>query len=259
LLADEAIIEGKTLFRDDWQGIQVSVLDTVLDMHAMGIGDRIRFNIQGVPLTARISSIRSRTKDSLGPFFYFVFQDEALKSAPQTLFSALRVEPKEMGNLQTRVVTQFPNITVIDLSETIRVFAGIMKQLTKIIRGFSILSMLAGVLILISSIFSTRAERITEAVYYKILGAEKVFVVKVFSLENLLMGLSSGVLAVIISQVGTYLICRLLLDIDFHMFLASCGMMVGVTVILVNGIGILSARSILEKKPITYLREQLDA
>jgi hypothetical protein len=35
--------------------------------------------------------------------------------------------------------------------------------------------------------------------------------------------------------------------------------MVAATVILVNGVGILSARSILEKKPITYLREQPDA
>lgn len=258
LLEDEAIVQGKALFRADWQETQVSLLDTVVDMHAMKIGDSIQFNIQGVPLTARISSIRTRTKDSLRPFFYFVFEEETLKSAPQTLFSALRVSPNDVGSLQTRVVKQFPNVTVIDVSETIRVFAGIMKQLSKIVRGFSVLSILAGVLILISAVFATRAERITESVYYKILGARKSFVVNVFSLENLLMGFASSLLALVISQLGTYLICRYLLEIDFRMFLASCTLMVVAAVVLVNGVGIVSVRSILQKKPITYLREQPD-
>jgi predicted lysophospholipase L1 biosynthesis ABC-type transport system permease subunit len=84
-------------------------------------------------------------------------------------------------------------------------------------------------------------------------------VIKVFSLENLLMGLASSVLAVIISQVGTYMICRFVLEIDFRMFWLSCILMVVGAVMLVNGVGILSARSILKKKPITYLREQPDA
>ncbi len=259
LLDDEVIINGAGLFRSDWQEIQVSVLDTVIDMHPMDIGDTIQFNIQGVPLTARISSIRSRTKGSLRPFFYFVFEKDTLKSAPQTMFAAFRVSQEDIGPLQTRVVNQFPNINVIDLTETIRVFAGIIKKLSEIIRGFSVLSIFAGVLILISAVFATRAERITESVYYKILGARKAFVVKVFSLENLLIGLASSVLAVIISQAGTYVICRFVLEIDFRMFLTSCALMVAAAVILVNGVGIFSARSILEKKPITYLREQPDA
>ena len=134
-----------------------------------------------------------------------------------------------------------------------------MKQLSKIVRGFSALSILAGILILISAVFATRAERIAESVYYKILGAGKSFVVNVFSLENLLMGLASSILAVIMSQVGVYMICRFVLEIDHHMFFTSSLLMILVSLILVNGVGILSVRSILHKKPIAYLREQPDA
>jgi len=259
LLADEVIIKGKHLFRKDWQDVQVSVLDTVVEMHPMDVGDTIQFNIQGVPLTARISSIRSREKESLQPFFYFVFENQTLQSAPQTLFSALRVPRDSVGPLQTRMVKQFPNVTVIDLSQTIRVFAGLMKQLSRIVRGFSALSMLAGVLILVSAVFATRAERVNESVYYKILGAGKSFVIKVFSLENLLMGLCSSFLAVIISQVGVGLICRFVFEIEFRMFLTTCALMMAAAVVLVNGVGIFSARSILKKKPIHFLREQHDA
>ena len=258
LLADEKIIKGSRLFRDDWTDPQVSVLDTVVDMHKMDIGDTIQFNIQGVPLKARISSIRTRTSDTLGPYFYFVFEEKTLKTAPQTIFTSLRVEKQRVGLLQSRIVKTFPNVSVIDLSATIQVFARMMKKLSTIIKGFCILSMAAGILILISGIFATRAERITESVYYKILGAGKTFVRKVFSLEIFIVGLLSGILAVGISQTGVFLICRFFLDIAYHPFLLSCGFIVGATLLLIIGVGMVSTRSILEKKPVIYLREQPD-
>lgn len=258
LLADEKIIKGSRLFRDDWTDPQVSVLDMVVDMHKMDIGDTIRFNIQGVPLKARISSIRTRTTDTLGPYFYFVFEEKTLKSAPQTVFTALRVENHRVGLMQSRIVKMFPNVSVIDLSATIQVFARMMKQLSTIVKGFCVLSMAAGILILISGVFATRAERITESVYYKILGAGKTFIRKVFSLEIFIVGLLSGLLALIMSQTGVFLICRFFLDIAYHPFLLSCGFIVGATLLLIIGVGLVSTTSILEKKPVIYLREQPD-
>ena len=258
LLADEKIIKGSRLFRDDWTDPQVSVLDTVVDMHKMGIGDTIQFNIQGVPLKARISSIRTRTSDTLGPYFYFVFEEKTLKTAPQTIFTSLRVEKQRVGLLQSRIVKMFPNVSVIDLSATIQIFARMMKKLSTIIKGFCILSMAAGILILISGVFATRSERITESVYYKILGAGKTFVRNVFSLEIFIVGLLSGILAVGISQTGVFLICRFFLDIAYHPFLLTCGLIVGATLLLIIGVGMVSTRSILEKKPVIYLREQPD-
>ena len=258
LLADEKIIKGSRLFRDDWTDPQVSVLDTVVGMHKMDIGDTIQFNIQGVSLKARISSIRTRTSDTLGPYFYFVFEEKTLKTSPQTIFTALRVEKQRVGLLQSRIVERFPNVSVIDLSATIQVFARMMKQLSTIIKGFCILSMAAGILILISGIFATRSERITESVYYKILGAGKTFVRKIFSLEIFIVGLLSGILALIMSQTGIFLICRFFLDIAYHPFLLSCGFIFGATLLLIIGVGMVSTKSILEKKPVIYLREQPD-
>ena len=258
LLKDEKIIQGSGLFRDDWTGPQVSVLDTVVEMHKMGVGDFIQFDIQGVPLKARISSIRTRTTDTLGPYFYFVFQEKTLKSAPQTIFTALRVEKQKIGILQSHIVKRFPNVSIIDLSETLHIFARMTAQLSKIIQGFGILSIAGGILILISGVFATRAERITESVYYKILGAGKAFIRKVFSIEIFIVGLISGMLALVMSQTGVFLICRFSLDIAYHPFLLSCSLIVGGAILLILGVGIVSTGPILEKKPVIYLREQPD-
>lgn len=256
LLADERIVEGDQLFRSDWQGVQVSVMDTVQDMHPMAVGDTIRFKIQGVPLDARISSVRTRSKGSFNPFFYFVFQTEVLMDAPQTLFTAFHVPKSRIGAVQNKVVAAFPNVSVIDLSHMIRVFARLMTRLSAIVRLFSLMSIGAGILILISAVLATRAERITEAVYLKILGAPKHFIVKVFALENILVALISSGLALCLAQAGTWAMCRFVFEIGYDPKGWACLAMTGGTVLLILTVGMVASRSILAKKPVSYLREQ---
>ena len=256
LLDDEILVEGDTLFRSDWTEPQVSIMDTVVEMREMKIGDRIGFKIQGVPLTARISSIRARDSGSLSPFFYFVFPDSVLKQAPQTLFAALAVAPGQMGPLQTKIVSRFPNISAIDMSQTLGILARLMVRLARIVRVFSLFSIAAGILILVSAVFATRAERVMESVYFKILGAGRRFVFTVFALENLLVGLLSSGLALAMAQAGAYWVCAVKLDIGYRPFLPISLLMAGLTVLLVIAVGMAASRSIMAKKPVTYLREQ---
>lgn len=258
LLKDETLVEGNTLFQKDWPDLQVSILDTVVEMRPMEVGQTLSFKIQGVPIKARISSIRSRNKSSFSPFFYFVFPEKVLAKAPRTYFTALKVPPDRLGLLQRRIVSRFPNISVIDISQTIGVFTRLMNQLSRIVRGFSFFSIAAGLLILISSIYATRAERMVEAVYYKILGAGKKFVFRVFALENLLIGLLSSLLAVAMAQAGAFWVCTVKLDIDYRPFIIPSMIMVSTTLMLVLVVGLAASKSIMEKRPITYLREQAD-
>jgi putative ABC transport system permease protein len=256
LLEDEKIIKGKNLHRQDWGELQVSVMDTVADVKQMKIGDRITFKIQGVPLQARISSIRTRTRESLRPFFYFVFPENTLRDAPQTIFTAVRVAESQISVLQTKIVEQFPNVSVIDATELLTIFSRVVKKLSVIIRFFAGFSIVAGILIIISSILATRYARIQEAVYYKILGARHNFVVKVFTLENLLLGLVSAIQALLISQVGSWLICLKVMHISYKPFIFESIILIVVTVLLVVTVGLLPSISILRKKPVVFLREQ---
>jgi putative ABC transport system permease protein len=258
LLDDERIVSGKKLFRDDWAGPQVSVLDTVLNMRDMNIGDRITFNIQGVPIEARISSIRTRTRAALQPYFYFVFPERVLKDAPQTVFTAVRVAKKQIAQLQNRIVSRFPNVSVIDVTETVKVFSRVMERLTLIVRFFTLFSVVAGILIIISSVFATRYTRIQEAVYFTILGARGRFVLAVFAVESLLIGLASDLIALALSQVGSWIICRYSLDLPYHAFAGISIEMVLATTGLVIAIGLGASLSIVRQKPAAFLREQTE-
>ena len=170
----------------------------------------------------------------------------------------MRVSESMIPTTQTDIVKMFPNVSVIDLADSIKLFTGLIKQLSTIIRGFSVLSIFAGILIMISAVFATRSERIIESVYYKILGAKKIFVLKVFTLENLIIGLLSGVPALVISHVGVLFICKYVLKIPYHFFPFASVFMLGITLLLIIFVGVVSSRSILKKKPIHFLRTRAD-
>ncbi|MDZ7582506.1 MAG: FtsX-like permease family protein [Deltaproteobacteria bacterium] len=256
LLDDEIIKTGSSLFRSDWREDQVSVLDTVVKMHDLKIGDRIVFLVQGIPVEAKISSIRSRTRDSLKPFFYFVFQEDTLKNAPQTIFTAVRVDKGRIAGLQNEIVDQFPNVSVIDMTATIATFAGISRKLSSAVRFFTAFGILAGLLITVSSVLATRLARAREAVYYQVLGAKSSFVVKVFGLENLIIGSLSGILAASISQAATWIIITKVFDITFRPNIGASVLLIVAATLLVIGSGLLPAWTALRQKPVVFLRQQ---
>lgn len=256
LLSDEKIIKGKGLYMDGWEGLQVSVLDTVLKMRGLKIGDSITFNIQGVPLEARVSSIRTRTKASIQPFFYFVFPEKSLKDAPQTIFSAVRVEKERIPSLQNLIVSRFPNVSAIDMTEMVSLFSRVMGRLSVIARFFTLFGVVAGVLIVISSVLATRYARIQEAVYFKILGARSYFVLTVFALENILLGIVSAVFALIFAQVATWIVCKKVLEISFTLFTGTSLIIILSAILLATATGLLASISVLRQRPVIFLREE---
>ena len=258
LLEDEILVAGKRLFRKDEKGepiIQVSLLDTVAEMGDMKLGDILQFNIQGVEMEVEVTSIRSRTRSMLYPFFYFIFPEKYLREAPQTYFAALHVESEEIPFLENRIVQGFPNISTINIAETAKEMGRMMQKLSKIVNFFAAFSILAGGLIIVSSILATRFERIKEAVYYKILGADSRFVLHIFFLENLLLGLLSSVFAIVMAQAAAWSLCHFFLGISYAPGWGACLGLVGLTIIFVVILGLLGSIPIIRKKPAQFLRQ----
>ncbi len=260
LLDDEVFIAGKRLYPEGYEGIPVSILDTVAEIPEpkMALGDRIAFRIQGVPLTATVTSIRSRVRESLSPFFYFVFPDAFLKDAPHTIFAGIRMDKDKIARVQNRVVAEFPNITVIDVTESVATISNILKRLSMIVRFFTLFSIIAGILLIVSSVFATRFARVQEAVYYKILGAKGGFVMGVFIMENLFLGLISGGLALGLSQAGSWIVCSNLLHISYKPFAGASLILVVSAVILAVTAGLIPSISIIRQKPMGFLKTQSD-
>lgn len=261
LRPNESLLSGASLFESAEPDLaQVSVLADFLENQSFEIGDILLFNIQGVQLPARVTSIRTFVDDgSIQPAFTFVLRPQDLVNAPQTIFTTLTIPKDEVPALQNRLIAQFPNLTIINIGSTIETFAAIARDVTTIIRFFTLFSIIAGVLIIISSVLATRFARIQEAVYFKVLGAKRRFVLEVFTLENVFLGLLSAALALLLSQVGSYILIMQVFELErYRGFWGASLLLAAGTVVLVTAVGLLASISILQKKPIVFLREQTD-
>jgi putative ABC transport system permease protein len=161
-----------------------------------------------------------------------------------------------LAAVQNLLAARLPNISVIDIGKTVEVLSGIMRKLTSIIQFFTSFSILAGLLIIVSSIFATRLARIREAVYFKILGADTFFVLRVFTYENLVIALICALLAGLISHLGTWIICRQVLDISYHPLPGATFGMAVVTVLLIVGVGLIASIGVIRRKPVGFLRDE---
>lgn len=257
LLADERLVRGRSLFDPALGAAQVSVLDTVADIGGIRPGDRLAFNIQGVPLEAVVASIRTRTRESLQPYFYFVFPTPTLRAAPQTLFTALHRPAAEIPALQNRVVARFPNISVIDASQTLTAIGAALGRFSWAVRFLAAFSLAAGFLLMLSSILATRAARIREAVYFKVLGARQSFVRGVFAVEHLWLGGLGALQGVLLAQAVAWTVCSRYLEIPYDPHLPAVLAAAAAAVLAALALGLLASRPILRHKPVDFLRDQL--
>ncbi len=256
LQAGETILAGPSLFDPADPGPQVSVLKETMEARRLQLGDSLTFNVQGLPVSATVRSIRQQDSESVQPFFSFVLQPAVLADAPQTLFTGIRMPQAEIPALQNRMVAQFPNVSVIDATATIATFAAVVDRITRVVRFFALFSILAGLLIVVSSVYATRLARVQEAVYYKVLGATSRFVLRVFAIENILLGLISGLLALLMAQIAAWLIMKYLFELRYQPFPWASILLVLATVIAVTVVGMAASVGILRSRPIIFLRQQ---
>jgi putative ABC transport system permease protein len=260
LLDSEEIVDtlsDNNMFVNDWDSefVQVSVLEDISERMGVELGDIVVFLIQGVEIEAQIVSIRKRVSENIGAYFYFTFQKEVLENAPQTIFSIAKIESSKIPYLQNEIIKEFPQVTVINGERTAKTVGDIIGQISSIVSFFTLFSLGAGILILLSSIISTNSQRTQEAVFYKLVGANKSFIRKVFMYEYLIIGLISSLIAIFISSLATFLITKYFLEIKFLFLTQEVLIYLFLTIFTIVIIGYLSSINVFVKKPIEYIRE----
>jgi putative ABC transport system permease protein len=184
--------------------VPMSVLDTAADLLNVGMGDQVRFNIQGIEIVGQITSIRSRYEQGPSPFFYFLFEPSVLAAAPQIQFATAHVPADEIPEIQGKLVREFPAVTTINGTAIAQQIQELVVQMSRLVYVFTLLALLTGVMVLISSLLSTSQDRMAESASFRLLGMQKRDLYILNILELSVLGISAAVFAVIIANVGAW-------------------------------------------------------
>lgn len=239
--------------------IPISVSENFARDALVSLGDKIVFNVQGVVMDAKVNSIRAVDWSRMQPNFTIVFPKGILENAPQ--FRVLTTNaPTEASSaaLQRDLVTQFPNISILDLRQLLTVVEGLLNKISWIINFMAFFSILTGIVVLLGAIRTGKYQRIRESVLLRTLGAKSAQILRITALEYLYLGVLGSLSGILLSLVSSQFMAWWIFDAPFVPSKVPFLILFPGIVILVLLIGLGNSRSVVKSPPLDVLRKELN-
>lgn len=241
----------------DQQVKPLSILDTAASLLNVGMGDEIVFNIQGIKIIGQITSIRSRFERGPSPYFYFLFEPSVLSSAPQIQFATAHIPEDRIAEVQGQLVRKFPAVTTIDGTAIAEQVQDLVVQMSRLVYVFTLLALLTGVMVLISSLLSTSQDRMTESASFRLLGMQKRDLYMLNILEIGVLGVSAAVFAMTIASAGAWFAITQWFDLRYSVPWMSLGIGGGLLLALLLGIAIIYVRLVIGRGIMARVRAMI--
>jgi putative ABC transport system permease protein len=257
LIDSETIIEGEWIGESDGIGsvVPISIADNIDDDLNVEVGDTLGFNVQGVPVTTVVSSIREVDFDRPQPNFFVLFPKGVLEEAPQFFASTVRTNSREQTiALQQQVTTEFPNISSIDISVALQSVREFLDKMALAIQFMAFFSILTGFIVLASSIAISRKQRTRESVLLRTLGANKSQIGSIQTIEYALLGLLSGLTGLLLAVVSSWALAYFYFELVFVPDLVTVTVLSLLITIAAILIGWSGSRHIFNHSPLEILR-----
>jgi putative ABC transport system permease protein len=129
-----------------------------------------------------------------------------------------------------------------------------VDEVALVVRFLALFAILAGIIILSSSVAGTRYRRIREVAILKTLGATKRRISAIFSIEFSIIGAVSGLVGAVLANVFTRILSEKFIDASPAFDWASLIVVMVGTALLANLAGWLASARILDQRPLEVLR-----
>ena len=234
---------------------QVAVEADLAKRLRLTLGSTVAFSVNDKSVPAKVVAFFHNDGEHVNARSEFVLSRDALQGLPTVWYGAVHVSPLQVGQAQAVLFANYPTVTVINIADVIETIQGVVRQITLVIRFLAGFSILAGAVILASSIASTRYRRIREVVVLKTLGAKRSRIAGIFAVEFIMLGSLAGFVGTVFANLLSSQLLRRM-DVTFHgAWYANLLGVVG-TALLAVITGWLASFRILGQRPLEVLREE---
>jgi putative ABC transport system permease protein len=247
--------------RGHWWPASIASPEVCVDEDAARIlhispGSQLRWSISGKDLQTRVACIQSIDSVHLSSRVEFIFNTSALAGFPIIYYSSLRAQPSAVPALQEALYKRFPTVTVVNMADVLQIVQGVVDRISQVVRFISMFAILAGAVILSSSVAGSRFRRMREVVILKTLGATRWRVSRIFSVEFLVLGGVAGLMGSLLAGGFANLLLKRMLDAQTSIPVIPILVSVIATALIANAAGWMASFPILGQKPLEILREE---
>ena len=253
LPAGDKIRQGK--WWTDANAREIAIGEGTAQRIHVGVGSAVEIEVDGKSMPLKVAAIFRADEQHLFGRSNFLLPSGLLKDASAVWYGGARVDSKQVASIERSLFAAFPTVTVINIADVLDRIEGVVHQITFVVRFLAGFSIFAGLMILASSIASTRFRRTREAVVLKTLGATRGRIIRIFSVEFSVLGLLAGSVGAVFANLLTRILLHKL-EAQWHFeWRATLVALVG-TAILAAATGWLASYRILGLRPLEVLREE---
>jgi putative ABC transport system permease protein len=220
-LSHSATLPGQNqLVGGRWQADEagaISVEEGIAKTLGVGLGDELTFDVAGVKMASKITSLRKVDWSSMRANFFVMYPVQRLDQLPATYLSAFKA-PAAAG-FDNALVRQFPNITLVDLSSTIAQIQRVLDQVIGAVEFLFGFTLVAGLVVLFAAVSATREERAREFAIMRAVGARASLLRQVQRIELIGVGLLAGFLASVVASVVGWALARFVFEFSWSVSL----------------------------------------
>lgn len=253
------LVSGRWWAPADYQNQPVpliSVEERSAKALGIGVGSTVSFDVGGK--TLQVKAFNLRRGERLGPegAFQMVLSPGALDRYGATFLLTAKVQDGQEGIVTKWVGEHYPGVTVVSIGDVMRTVQDILNRIGLVIRFIASFSIVAGLIIMSGAIAATKFRRIREAAMFKVLGATRGTVARIFAIEYGVVGLAAGLVGALSASLAAGALLNLILQTNYLIrpWIIVVGM-IG-TALLTIVTGFVSSIDILNRKPLVVLREE---
>jgi putative ABC transport system permease protein len=193
----------------------VSLDQEVAKGAGLKIGDPIGLNVLGREIDGRIANLRKVDFSTGGQNFILVLSPGLIDKAPHSFLASVKIDGPDENRMYLAVTDKFPNISTVRVKDAIAQVDTLLQQLAQGIRLASLVTILAGLLVLAGTIAAGARTRLYDATVLKVVGATRLQIALVYVLEYGVLGITTGIIALFAGSLAAEVIARQLLETPF--------------------------------------------
>jgi putative ABC transport system permease protein len=179
------------------------------------IGENITLNVLGREITGRIANLRKVDFTTGGQNFVLVLSPGLIDKAPHSFMATVRVEGGDENAMYNRITDQYPNISTVRVKDAIAQVDTLLQQLATGIGAASLVTILAGLLVLAGTIAAGARTRLYDATVLKVVGATRTQIALVYIAEYGFLGVATGIIALGAGSLAAAIAAKQILNISF--------------------------------------------
>jgi putative ABC transport system permease protein len=258
----EKITAGQWIGRVDYHPgdtVPISLDDEIAKDLGTKIGDELVFDVQGVPIKTKLASTREIDWKRFQTNFFVVFPAGVLKKAPMSYVLVSRVEtPADSAKLQNAIVAKFPNVSAIDLTSVIQTVDSILSKVALVIRVMSLFTVGAGVIVLASTIWSGRYQRLQESILLRTLGASRLQIWEILCAEYFLLGVFASATGIILAVGASWGLTKFVFKLSYAPSFLPLLVAAGSVSLLTVAVELIASRGVGSAPPLEILRAEAE-